>query len=110
MRTEASRVDDPLGDALVIEVKDLLAKMEILEQCGAACADSQGVLIVRDGSALLRREYLNAFAGGLMGFSALRGWVRLCHCVVTPAVEGRWEEDTFPEVASLSREGARRRV
>ena len=36
--TEAAGVDDPLGDALVVEVEDLLAEMEVLEQRRSASA------------------------------------------------------------------------
>ena len=33
---EAAGVDDPLGDALVVEVEDLLAEVEVLQQRRAA--------------------------------------------------------------------------
>jgi hypothetical protein len=36
MRTGTARVDDALGNALMVEVRDLLAQDEIFEQCGAA--------------------------------------------------------------------------
>jgi hypothetical protein len=38
MRAIAARMDDALGNALVIEVEDLLAEMGILEQCRPARA------------------------------------------------------------------------
>ena len=47
---------DALGDALVVEVGDLLAKDEVLEQRRAAQARLQRVLIVRDRDALVGRE------------------------------------------------------
>ena len=50
-------MDNPLGDALVIEVGDLLAKDEVLEQRRAAEARLQRVLIVRDRNALVGREH-----------------------------------------------------
>jgi hypothetical protein len=39
VRAEAARVHDALGDALVVEVEDLLAEMEVLQQRGPAGAD-----------------------------------------------------------------------
>ena len=56
MRRRAPRMDNPLGDALVVEVGDLLAKDEVLEQRRAAEARLQRVLIVRDGDALVGRQ------------------------------------------------------
>ena len=56
VRRRAARVDDPLGDALVVEVGDLLAKDEVLEERRATQAGLQRVLIVRDGDALIGRE------------------------------------------------------
>jgi hypothetical protein len=47
---------NPLGDALVIEMRDLLAKDEVLEERRAAEAGLQRVLVVRDGDALIGRE------------------------------------------------------
>jgi hypothetical protein len=38
VRARAARVDDPLGNALVIEVEDLLAQVEVFEQHRAAGA------------------------------------------------------------------------
>ena len=48
VRRRAARVHDPLGDALVIEVRDLLAKDEVFEQRRAAEARLQRVLVVGD--------------------------------------------------------------
>jgi hypothetical protein len=48
---------NPLRDALVIEVRDLLAKDEVLEQRRPAEARLQRVLVVRDGDALVGREH-----------------------------------------------------
>ena len=39
-------MDDPFGDALVIEMRDLLAQNEIFEQRGAARVRAQRVLVV----------------------------------------------------------------
>ena len=49
----AAGVHDALGDALVVEVEDLLAEVEVLEQRRAALADPQRVLVVGDRNALL---------------------------------------------------------
>jgi hypothetical protein len=61
-------VDDALGDALVIEVKDFLAKVKIFQQRRSARTDAQRVLVVRDGDALLRRERRDVPARDLMRF------------------------------------------
>ena len=52
----AARVDDPLGDALMIEMEDLLAHREIFQKGGTARSGAQRVLVVRDGDALGRRH------------------------------------------------------
>jgi hypothetical protein len=49
-------MDNPLGDALVVEVSDLLAKDEVLEEGRATQARLQRVLIVPDGDALVGCE------------------------------------------------------
>ena len=46
----AARVHDALGDALVVEVGDLLAQDEVLEQRGPAQPGLQRVLVVGDGT------------------------------------------------------------
>ena len=56
MDAEAAGVDDALGDALVVEVEDLLAEVEVVEQRGATVADAQRVLVVGDGHALGRGQ------------------------------------------------------
>ena len=62
---------DALWDPFVIEVEDLLAEVEILEGCGATVADPQGVLIVRDRSALPRRQGFPSIASNLVGVASL---------------------------------------
>ena len=47
---------DALGDALVVEVRDLLAQDEVFEQRGAAQPRLQRVLVVADRDALIRRQ------------------------------------------------------
>ena len=56
MGAEAAGVDDPLRDPLVVEVEDLLAEVEVLEQRGTALPGTQRVLIVGDRCALLCRQ------------------------------------------------------
>ena len=51
MRTEAAGVHDPLRDALVVEVEDLLAEVEVLEQRRSAFAGTERVLVVGDRNA-----------------------------------------------------------
>ena len=50
MRAKAAGMNHPLGDALMIEVEDLLAKVKIFERRGAAGADPERILIVGYGS------------------------------------------------------------
>ena len=50
---ESSRVDHALRNSFVVEVEDLLAKMEIFEQCRPARPYAKGILIIRDRHALL---------------------------------------------------------
>ena len=52
MRAVAAGMHDPLGNALVVEVEDLLAEMKVLDQRRSALADLQGVLVVGDRPAL----------------------------------------------------------
>jgi hypothetical protein len=54
-------MDHPLGDALVVEVEDLLTQHEVLEQRRTRCARAQAVLVVRDGDALGGGKLLAAF-------------------------------------------------
>jgi hypothetical protein len=60
----------PLRDAFVVEVEDLLAQHEVLEQRRTRCTGTQAVLVVRDGDALGRGQPLAVFgvlASGLGG-------------------------------------------
>ena len=52
----APGVDHPLGDALVVEVHDLLAEVVVLEQGRAPGPDPQAVVGVGDGNAGHRGE------------------------------------------------------
>lgn len=70
MRAGAACVHDALGNALVIEMGDLFAEDEVLQQARAA---AQRVLVVRDRNALVGRQSLVQIAGGLMGSPLLAG-------------------------------------
>ena len=52
----AAGVHDAFGDALVVEVEDLLAEVEVLEQRGPTVSRSQRVLVVRDRHTLSGRQ------------------------------------------------------
>jgi hypothetical protein len=70
---EAASVYDAFGDALVIEVEDLLAQREVFEQRRPPGAGSQRVLIVGNDDALLRGKLFDVATRDLMqfaGFSA----------------------------------------
>ena len=51
---------DALGNALVIEVRDLLAEDEIFEQRGPAQPRLQRILVVGDRHALIGRQHAPA--------------------------------------------------
>ena len=66
-------MNNPLGDALMIEVENLLAKVKVFERRGAAVADSKRVLIIGYGNTLLRGQDACVTARSLMGFSSCTG-------------------------------------
>ena len=68
---EAAGMHHALRDAFVVEVEDLLAEVEILQQGRTARADPQGVLVVGDRDALLRGQHRHVAAGDLVGLAAL---------------------------------------
>jgi hypothetical protein len=49
-------MDHTLGNTLVVEVKDLLAEMKVVDERWTAGADAQRVLVVGDGAALRRGQ------------------------------------------------------
>jgi len=63
--TVAARMHDALGNALVVEVEDLLAKMRIFKQRWPARALLERVLVIRHGNAVLCRQCGNIAAGNL---------------------------------------------
>ena len=73
MGAKAAGMDDPLGNALVIEVKDLLAKVKVFQRRRAALADPKRVLIVGDGSTLLCGQHRRVTARRLVRFSSRAG-------------------------------------
>ena len=70
MRAEAPRMDHALGDAFVVEMKDLLAEVMVLEQGRAAPSDFKGVLVVGDRRTLLGGEHGHVAAGDLVRLAA----------------------------------------
>jgi hypothetical protein len=78
-RDKFSTLIDPFNErlprmkTLMIEVKNLLAKVKILKRSGAAVADSKRVLVIGYGNTLLRGQDGRVTAGGLVGFSSCTG-------------------------------------
>src|SRR5450759_1276184 len=56
MRARRSRVNDALGDTLMIEMRDLLAQDEILQKRRAARIGPERVLVIGERHALVRGE------------------------------------------------------
>src|SRR3970282_2418884 len=69
-------VDHPFRDALVVEARDLLAQVEVLDERGATCAGAERVVGLRDADALVGREggscRVTAEILKLNGFAVLR--------------------------------------
>jgi hypothetical protein len=76
MGAGAAGVDDALRDAFVIEMSDLLPQDEILDQGGSALSALQGVLIVRNGRALVGGKGALEGRDDLMGLAAFPGMER----------------------------------
>ena len=72
MRRTAARVDDPLGDSLMVEVRDFFAQDEILEQHRPALERPQRILVVRDRQSLVGRQYGALVGRELMHIAAWR--------------------------------------
>ncbi len=72
MGGRAPGVDDPFGDALMVEVHDLLAQMEVVEQRRPALADPEAVVGVvhRDTPAVVRVSPPCAHAGATASLGA----------------------------------------
>jgi len=76
MRPGAARMHDPLRNPLVVKVRDLLAKVEVLEQAWSARSGLQGVVGMRDAQTLIRGQVLalRIFAIGIELCRSVRGW------------------------------------
>ena len=85
-------MDDALGDALVIEVEDLLAKDEVLEQHRAARAGLQLVLVVGDADALVGGEMALALVGACRGDVLMQFVARAAFAFVA----GKFHHDPLP--------------
>ena len=74
VRGGAAGVHDALGNALVVEVGDLLAEDEVFEKRRAASARLERVLVVVDPRALVGGQHLvrATLAEGLQGLLACR--------------------------------------
>ncbi len=67
MRAGAAGMNDPFWDSLVVEVGDLFAESEVLQQRRPSLSRLQRVLIVSDDHALVRRQRLFGRGRRLMG-------------------------------------------
>ena len=70
VRARAAGMDDALGNALVVEVRDLLAQDEILEQRRAARTARERILVVGDRRALVGRQRIVGRGRGVMVLAA----------------------------------------
>ena len=78
MHACSPRMNDPLRNPFVIEMSYLIAKDEILEECGAARIGLQRVLIIGNRHALIRGERRVRSPSDLVKFttgSRLNIWV-----------------------------------
>ena len=71
VRRGSARVDDTLGDALMVEMVDLLAIDMVLQQHGAARAGLELILIIRHGHAVIGGEDARIARGALMSLAAM---------------------------------------
>jgi hypothetical protein len=119
---------DALGDALVVEMENLLAENEVFEQRGSTRASFQRILIVANPDALVGRQArvgcLLALRGLLMRLPTFAdprvSVARLCHLCSSPAPQtqrddraaGRGDSGTPSQriCMCLGVEGMRRRM
>ena len=71
MRGRSAGVDDPLRDALVVEVEDLFAQHEVFQQRRPARAQPQAVLVVRNRDAHVGGQTGAGVADGFLQFVAI---------------------------------------
>ena len=70
-------MDDALRDALVVEMGDLLAQQEVLEQRRPTRVRLQRILVVGDDDTLIRRQQRPSIGRLLMQLAAGAGCARL---------------------------------
>jgi hypothetical protein len=88
MRPEAAGMHDALGNALMVEVEELLTEVKIFEGCGAAGTDAERVLIVGDGDALLGGQHGRVAASALVHFASSTGYYTLISILRCIALAG----------------------
>ncbi len=71
MGTGTASMDHPLGDALVIEVRDLLAEVMVLQERGSAAPRPQGVLGGAQAGPVRGGEELALLGSGALGSAGL---------------------------------------
>src|SRR5690348_6579936 len=75
--TKTPCVHHALRDALMVEMKNLLAKMEVLKSSGPARANSQRILVIGNRCSLLGRQDRDFAGRYLMGLAAFAANDRL---------------------------------
>jgi len=70
MHARRSRVNDTLGNTLVIEMRNFLAEDKILEKCRAARIGLERILIIGERDTLVCSERRVCSASDLMHFAA----------------------------------------
>lgn len=70
MRTITAGVNHALGDSFVIEMENLLAKMEIIHDKRPARTNPKGILVVRHRPTLGGRQHGLVPGGSLVQFAA----------------------------------------
>ena len=70
MRARRARVNDTLGNALVVEMRDFVAKDEILQERRAAGIGPERVLIIGERDAMVGGERRMASDRDLVQFTA----------------------------------------
>lgn len=71
MRAIATGMNHPLRNALVVEVKNLFAEVEVVHDERAARPDPKRILIVGDGTALCCRQHKRIALCDLMQLATL---------------------------------------
>ena len=66
MRSVTASVHHPFRNALMVEMEDFLAKVEVFEDRGPPWADLQGILIIKNWTTLGCREHWSATLSNLV--------------------------------------------